>query len=176
LSRRSGTRGTWIPPLLFMGPYFGAGVLTSMCLFGGPAVAQVAPALPPIFDPTGRSGEPPPPLKEEFQAPETPPPRPILPKVPTTPQEPLDKKLGSVRVFVRDIKVTGSTVFSDAELAEVTEPYRNRVLTTEDLERVRLALTLLYVNRGCPKKSTLCPWARQRWSAPDPRSPSSQIS
>ena len=44
--------------------------------------------------------------------------------------------------------MTGSTVFSDAELAEVTAPYRNRELTTEDLERVRLELTMLYVNKG----------------------------
>ncbi len=56
--------------------------------------------------------------------------------------------MGAFRVFVHDIHVTGSTVFSDTELAEVTAPYRNRELTTEDLEKVRLALTLLYVNRG----------------------------
>lgn len=68
--------------------------------------------------------------------------------MPTTPQVLPDKKLGAFRVFVHDIHVTGSTVFSDAELAEATAPYRNRELTTEDLEKVRLALTLLYVNRG----------------------------
>lgn len=113
-----------------------------------PTRAQVAPALPPIFDPTGRSTEPPPPLKEEFKPPETPPPRPLLPQIPTLPQEPLEKQLGAIRVFVHDIRVTGSTVFSEAELAEVTAPYRNRVLTTEDLERARLALTLFYVNKG----------------------------
>jgi hemolysin activation/secretion protein len=117
-------------------------------LIDSPTLAQIAPALPPIFDPTGRSGEPPPPLKEEFQPPEMPPPRPLLPKAPTIPEEPLDQKLGAIRVFARDIRVTGSTVFSEAELAEVTAPYRNRVLTTEDLERARLALTLLYVNKG----------------------------
>jgi hemolysin activation/secretion protein len=71
-----------------------------------------------------------------------------LPQIPTVPQEPPEPKLGSVRVFVRDIRVTGSTVFSEAELAEVTTPYRNRVLTTDDLEHARLALTLLYVNKG----------------------------
>jgi hemolysin activation/secretion protein len=122
--------------------------LLTPVLLETPALAQVAPALPPVFDPTGRSGEPPPPLKEEFQAPESPPPRPLLPQIPTVPQEPPEPKLGSVRVFVRDIRVTGSTVFSEAELAEVTAPYRNRVLTTDDLERARLALTLLYVNKG----------------------------
>ena len=120
----------------------------SLCLIEAQALAQVAPTLPPIFDPTGRSGKPPAPLKEEFNAPPTAPPSSILPEVPTAPQQPSDSRLGHLRVFVHDIHVTGSTVFSDAELAEVTAPYRNRELTTEDLERVRLALTLLYVNRG----------------------------
>jgi hemolysin activation/secretion protein len=113
-----------------------------------PAQAQVVPPIPPIFDPSGRSGKPPPPLREEFKAPETPPPSPILPRVAPPPDQPAGNRLGEVRVFVNDIHVTGSTVFSDAELAEVTAPYRNRELTTEDLERVRLALTLLYVNKG----------------------------
>ncbi len=109
------------------------------------ALAQATPPLPPIFDPTGRSGKPPAPLKEEFKAPLTEPPGTILPEVPARPP---DNRLGTFRVFVHDIHVTGSTVFSDEELAEVTAPYRNRELTTEDLERVRLALTLLYVNKG----------------------------
>ncbi len=123
-------------------------LLLGLCLIQAHARAQVAPVLPPIFDPTGRSGNPPAPLKEEFKAPPTAPPSSILPEVPTTPQTPSNSRLGNIQVFVHDIHVTGSTVFSDAELAEVTAPYRNRKLTTEDLERVRLALTLLYVNRG----------------------------
>ena len=120
----------------------------SICLMGASATAQIAPPLPPIFDPTGRSGKPPAPLREEFKAPETPPPSLILPEVSPAPHKPFENRLGSVRVFVHDIHVTGSTVFSEAELADVIAPYRNRELTTEDLERVRLALTLLYVNRG----------------------------
>ena len=121
------------------------------------AFAQVAPPLPPIFDPTGRSGKPSAPLKEEFQAPLTAPPSSILPEVPTTPQKPSDNRLGNIRVFVHDIHVTGSTVFSEAELADVTAPYRNRQLTTEDLERLRLSLTLLYVNRGYLTSGAIIP-------------------
>ena len=124
------------------------GLLMGGSLLSAPVLAQVLPPIPPIFDPTGRSGEPPAPLKEEFQAPPTPPPSPTLPEIPSQPQQPPGNRLGNIRVFVRDITVTGSTVFSDAELAEVTAPYRNRELTTEDLERVRLELTMLYVNKG----------------------------
>lgn len=129
----------------------------SMCLYDVPAMAQVAPPLPPIFDPTGRSGKPPAPLREEFKVPDTPPPSPILPEVPPASLTPPQNRLGSVRVFVHDIHVTGSTVFSDAELADVVAPYRNRELTTEDLERVRLALTLLYVNTGYLTSGAIIP-------------------
>ncbi len=126
------------------------------CLFNGPATAQVVPPLPPIFDPTGKSGSPPAPFKKEFTPSPSPPPSPILPPVPTTPP-PSEKRLGELRVYVRDIRVTGSTVFSDAELTEVTAPYRNRELTTEDLERLRLALTLLYVNNGYITSGAIIP-------------------
>jgi hemolysin activation/secretion protein len=62
-----------------------------------------------------------------------------------------------VRVFVRDIMVTGSTVFSDEQIAEVTAPYKNRTLTTEDLERLRLALTLMYINKGYLTSGAIIP-------------------
>ena len=121
-------------------------VLAMLFLLADPA-ARAQVTLPPIFDPTGRSGEPPAPLKKEFK-PEVSPPSPVLPPVPSPPEGEPAKPLGQIRVFVRDIFVTGNTVFSDAEIAEVTSPYKNRTLTTEDLERLRLSLTLLYVNRG----------------------------
>lgn len=124
-----------------------AGLIVGQCLTGVTVTAQVTPPLPPLFDPTGRSGKPPAPLKDEFKAPDMPPPSPVLPDI-APPSSMPPQRLGSIRVFVHDIHVTGSTVFSEAELADVVAPYRNRELTTEDLERVRLALTLLYVNRG----------------------------
>ena len=97
------------------------------------------------FDPPGRSGAPP--LKKEFRPP-LPPPNPVLPPLPAPSEAESQQHLGQVRVFVHDIHVVGSTVFSEDELVAVTNPYRNRTLTTEDLEQLRLALTLLYVNRG----------------------------
>ena len=123
-------------------------------LAGTSAYAQQP--LPPIFDPTGRSGEPPAPLKKEFKPP-TPVPLPTLPLVPIPPEGEEKKPLGQIQVFASSIHVTGSTVFSDAELDEVTAPYRNRILTTEDLERLRLALTLLYVNRGYITSGAIIP-------------------
>jgi len=111
----------------------------------------------PAIDPTGRSGLPPGPLKEEFQRAQ-PSPRQVLPPLPPVPpEEELQKEPGVVRVFVRDVRVIGSTVFSDTEIAEVTTPFRNRTLMTEDLERLRLALTLLYVNRGYLTSGAIIP-------------------
>lgn len=107
--------------------------------------AQIA--TPPIFDPTLRSGEPPSPLKKEFK-PLVPTPSPLLPPVPAPPEDGAQKQLGRIHVFVKTIQVTGNTVFSEAEIETITNPYQNRILTTEDLERLRLALTLLYINNG----------------------------
>jgi hemolysin activation/secretion protein len=108
------------------------------------------------IDPSGRSGEPPGPLKEEFQRP-TPPPSPVLPIVPLPPETGVPTQPGIVRVFVQYVHVIGSTVFSDAEIAEVTAPFKNRMLITEDLERLRLALTLLYVNKGYLTSGAIIP-------------------
>lgn len=116
----------------------------------------LAQALPPVFDPTGRSGEPPGPLKKEFKPP-APPPSMVLPPVPQAPDSDLQRQLGQIRVFVHDIHVTGNTVFTEAEIDQVTKPYKGRTLTTDDLERLRLALTLLYVNRGYITSGAIIP-------------------
>lgn len=109
---------------------------------------------PPIGDPTGRSGEPPPLQREEPRPP--PPPGQILPPVPTP--RPAERQLLSTpRVFVREIRVVGSTVFSREELAALTRPYTNREVTAEDLESLRLALTRLYVDRGYINSGAILP-------------------
>ena len=109
---------------------------------------------PPSFDPTGRSGESPR-LREEDPRPVPKAPAIILPPVPVVPRE----KAGTppVRAFVREIRVIGSTVFSAEELAMVTGPYQNREVTTEDLEALRTALTLLYINRGYVNSGAILP-------------------
>jgi hemolysin activation/secretion protein len=62
-----------------------------------------------------------------------------------------------VRVFAREIRITGSTVFSAAELAQVTAPYVHRTLATEDVEELRQALTRLYVDRGYINSGAIIP-------------------
>ena len=69
----------------------------------------------------------------------------------------MQKQPGAVRVFVHDVHVVGNTVFSEAQIDEVTAPYKNRTLMTEDLERLRLALTLLYINHGYLTSGAIIP-------------------
>jgi hemolysin activation/secretion protein len=113
------------------------------------ALAQERPGV----GPGGRPGIPT--LPEPEQRP-SPPLQPVLPPVsPLTPSE--TEPLPPVRVFVRQIRITGSTIFSDEELAQVTAPYVNRVLTTEDLEELRLALTRYYIDRGYITSGAIIP-------------------
>ena len=130
--------------------FFCIGLAMVMVLAPTSAFAQIA------IDPTGRSGEPLGPLKEEFQRP-MPPPSPVLPIVPLPPETGVPIQPGVVRVLVHDIHVIGSTVFSDAEIDEVTAPFKHRMLRTEDLERLRLALTLLYINKGYLTSGAIIP-------------------
>ena len=118
-----------------------------------PASAQVPPlvAVPFPVDPTGRSGEPPT-LPKQFEAP-TPPPGTLLPPAQFHRRGPFP----DLRVFVREIRVNGSTIFSAEELAKVTAPYLNREVTSEDLEALRVALTLLYVNNGYVNSGAILP-------------------
>lgn len=105
-------------------------------------------------DPTGRSGEPPPLLREEPKPPA--PPTQILPPVPPPPtREP--SPLFLPRVFVREIRIVGATVFSAEELARITAPYVGREVTAEDLEALRVALTLHYVNAGYVNSGAILP-------------------
>ena len=85
-----------------------------------------------------------------------PPPGRILPPIPPVPPRQLEP-LPRLRVLVKEIRVVGSTIFSDEELAKVTAPYVNREVTTEDLEALRLTLTRLYVDRGYVNSGAILP-------------------
>jgi len=114
----------------------------------GFAWAQVPPPVPLPFP------SPPPPLPEGVPPPAPPPSR-IEPPPSVLP--PAKPNLGMIRVFVREIKVVGSTVFSADELAKLTAPYVNRELTSEDLEALRMAITLHYINNGYVTSGAVVP-------------------
>ena len=115
--------------------------------------AQVG--LPPVIDPSGRSGLPPPVEQKKPLRPEQPPTE-ILPPVQPSPRD-LREKGPLLQVFVRQIHVVGSTVLSQEELAQLTAPYENREVTTEDLEELRRHITLAYIDKGYPNSGAVLP-------------------
>jgi len=128
--------------------FFFWGMVALNCLLAQPALAQVPPVLvPPPFPAE------PPPLPGEIRP--TPPPGSVLPPPPPPPPkkgEPLP-----LSVFVKEIRITGSTVFTPEQLSQVTAPYTNRQLTSEDLETLRVALTKLYIDRGYVTSGAILP-------------------
>jgi len=117
------------------------------------AFASAQKVLPRI-DPTGRSGDRRQDLIEE-ELPPSPPPSFRLPPAPLPTGEGQEPFLG--RVFVRRILVTGSSVFTPEELSQITAPYENRTLTSEDLESLRRALTLRYIDAGYINSGAILP-------------------
>ena len=107
--------------------------------------AQILPPPPILPAPT--------PLPKELPTAEPPLPS-ILPPVPVPERR---GPIPTVKVYVREIRVLGSTVFTPQELGQVTDPYRNREITSEDMESLRLAMTLLYVKHGYSTSGALWP-------------------
>ena len=118
------------------------------------AASVLAQQVLPRIDPTGRSGDKRPDLFEE-ELPTSPPPALRLPPPPLPTGEGEELFLG--KVFVRKILVTGSTVFTTEELSGITTPYENRSLTSEDLESLRRALSLQYINAGYINSGAILP-------------------
>jgi hemolysin activation/secretion protein len=110
-------------------------------------------SLAQVFAPFERPGdirpeipEPAPPQRPEF----------TLPPLPSPPADDLSLSM-QPRVVAREFLVTGSTVFSDPELARITAPYLGRPLGAEDLERLRQELTLLYLDAGYLNSGAVLP-------------------
>ncbi len=99
------------------------------------------------------------PLQDVPRIPEDPVPEPEpLPTLPSpeellgpdgvSPPDGTDIPFGEETFTVSQFEVIGSTVFSEAELAEITQPFTNRPLTFTQLLEVRSAITQLYVEQG----------------------------
>lgn len=74
------------------------------------------------------------------------------PTLPTQPFTEIEDK-----VAVKEIEVLGSTVFSKAELDEVTKPFIGKTLTFEQLLSVRSAINNLYISRGYATSGAFLP-------------------
>jgi hemolysin activation/secretion protein len=121
------------------------------------ASGQPAPASPPSGGPARDALRRPGEVRPELPSP-APPERPgfELPDLPV-PGEGEERLSGGPQIAVREFRVTGSTVFSDAELAAVTAPYLGRSIGNEELLALRDRLTLLYVEAGYLNSGALLP-------------------
>lgn len=133
------------------------------CLFGMMVLLALQPN--PIWaqvpgGPPSQGNQPPGllPPKPPQLPPAPPPPRAPELEIPAPPAkvEP-GEGVAAPKIFVKDIRLTGNTAFTSQQLAEVTGPYTNRDLTAEDLEALRLALTMYYINRGYVTSGALIP-------------------
>lgn len=116
-------------------------VIASSAGAASPGLPQKRPSETPLELPEFEPAEP--------QRPLTLPPRPVAP-----PATDLSRQ---ARVFVKEFRLSGNTVYSDAELAEITRPYENRVITSSELQAVRYALTLFYIDRGYINSGAIIP-------------------
>ena len=77
------------------------------------------------------------------------------PEILPAPQQ--DQLSAMPKVFVRQFKVEGNTVFPDAELSEILAPYENREITSEELQDLRRKLTQYYVDKGYVNSGVIIP-------------------
>lgn len=81
----------------------------------------------------------------DYETPEAPQPLQLPPVEAPAEDAPLSRQL---KIYVQTIRLQGNTVFTDAELGELTAPYEHRFITAGELETLRRALTLHYVDHG----------------------------
>lgn len=105
-------------------------------------------------DPTGRSSNAPALLPKELKESPAAPEQTLPPLSPPSTEQ--TQRLPLLHVHVREIRVTGSTIFAPEELAQITAPYKREV-TSIDLEELRLALTREYVKRGYVTSGVIIP-------------------
>ena len=84
-------------------------------------------------------------------------PSPILPLPPPPPAQKAPPLSDTLQVFVKKIKLTGNKVISNEELAQVCAPYENRTLSSEELQALRRALTVYYINKGYVNSGAVIP-------------------
>lgn len=133
--------------------WFATFLILLMASLAVPVWSQVPGGPPPASQQLGPLPPKPPQLP-----PAPPPPRPPELEIPAPERKaPPEEGITAPTIFIKDIRLTGNTAFTSQQLSEVTDSYKNRNLTAEDLEALRLALTAYYINRGYVTSGALIP-------------------
>ncbi|OQY57066.1 MAG: hypothetical protein DRR08_02180 [Candidatus Parabeggiatoa sp. nov. 2] len=117
---------------------FGLSATLLLTLLNRPLLAQSFDSNPAPLDRPSVA-----PFAEKKQTPVLPP----LPKLPAIDQD--DMSLSSVGdLEVEHFQFEGNTVFSDAQLAEITQPYQGRKISAEQLQEIKNKITNRYIKAG----------------------------
>ena len=81
----------------------------------------------------------------------------VTPEPDKPPPKPVEKERVGPKVFIREIELQGNTVFGKDELAEIIARYEKRAITNDELQELRHALTLYYVDRGYINSGAVIP-------------------
>jgi hemolysin activation/secretion protein len=96
------------------------------------------------------------PYVPNYQAPSVPPtPTYQLPSLPNPLSEPAPAAGGEM--FVKHIEVRGVTAFKPSVIEAIVKPYENRMVSSAELQSLRIALTRLYVDKGFVNSGVLLP-------------------
>lgn len=126
------------------------GVLAAQPASPVPALAQAPPA-------GGLEQRRPGDIGPELPDLDRPQPAPEL-RLPPIPPPGVEAPLSRGPEFVlRAVRFEGNTVFSDQELADIANPFLGRVVAAEDLESLRRALTLRYIEAGYVNSGAVLP-------------------
>ncbi|MEH1847029.1 MAG: ShlB/FhaC/HecB family hemolysin secretion/activation protein [Nostoc sp.] len=118
--------------------------LSAMAQSTPPPGVTIPPTAPDAVEQTiPKPSESPRPLPSETP---TLPPLPEL-QPPPTPEQPEVTSPSSDRFFVKKVEVQGNTILQD-EIAKLTQPYENRLVTFEELLELRSAIVQLYIKNG----------------------------
>lgn len=114
-----------------------------------PSAQSITQGIPPKTAPQSLPREPSPP---STQPPPTSTPEPLPPldqllPLPAPQPEPASESTPET-ITVERFEVVGSTVFSAAEFAKITEPFAKRPLAIAELFQLRSAITQLYIDKG----------------------------
>ncbi len=81
----------------------------------------------------------------------------VLPPVRVPAEPDLKNLFTELRVLVREVRITGSTVIAGSGLDRIAAPYRGKRLSFADLEKLRDQPTLAYIERGYISSGAVIP-------------------
>lgn len=127
------------------------GITLLVKAINGQLVTAQTPNAPPISPPTRPLPELPKPLPLQPEILTPSPSPPIIEEIPTD---------TSGTIIIKQFRFQGNTVFSDEELAEITQSYLNRPIAFAELLQARAAITQNYIDQGYTTSGAFIPLQR----------------